>query len=95
MAGSPSRIETTNVSGEACAPTASPERAARLAEREVEGGALERPAAVVEVRVLLGLVVEQRQRGEVLRERLERPLTAQRQHGPERLLQVVLGGRRT
>ena len=68
------------------------ERAACLAEREVEGGALERPAAVVEVRVLLGLVVEERQRREVLRERVERPLAAQRQHGPERLLEVVLGG---
>ena len=47
-------------------PTASPSDEARLAEREVERGALERPAAVVEVRVLVGLVVEERQRREVL-----------------------------
>ena len=49
------------------------ERQARLAQREVERSALVRPAPVVEVRVLVGLVIEELERLEVLRERVERP----------------------
>ena len=58
-----------------------PERHALLPQREVERGALERPAAVVEVGVLRRLAVEQRLAGEVPRERAERPRTRERQYG--------------
>ena len=47
------------------APDGVAERSIRLSEREIEGGALEGPAAVVGVRVPLGVFLEQRQRVEV------------------------------
>ncbi len=66
------------------------EGAARLTEREVEGGTLERPAPVVDVRVHLGRSLEERQRVEVAREAVDGPLAGEGQHGPARLLGVLL-----
>ena len=60
-------------------------------EREVERSALVRPAPVVEVRVLVGLVIEDLERFEVLRERVERPFSAEVVHRPLREHQVVFG----
>jgi hypothetical protein len=62
-----------------------------LPQREIEGRAFVRPAPIVEVGVLLGLVVEQRQCGQVLRERLHRPRARERQVGAARRDEVVLG----
>ena len=81
--------------GRGSRPTASPERASRLAEREVERGALERPAPVVEVDEALGRGLEERQRREVLRERVERPVAGERERRPALLQAVVLGAPRT
>ena len=49
VAGSPSRSETTNVTGRHARPTACSRGSARLAQGQVEGRALEGPATVVPV----------------------------------------------
>ena len=60
------------------------ERPAGLAQREVERGALEAPAPIVEVGVLLRLVVEERQGREVLGERVQCPVAGEREDGAAR-----------
>ncbi len=68
------------------------ERLPGLTECQVECRTLECPAPVVEVGVLLRLVIEERQRREVVRERGERPGSVERQVRPSALEQIVLGG---
>ena len=67
-AGSPSRSDTTNVTGRGSRPSACGERGAGLAQREVERGALERPAAVQARHVAHGLGREQVELPDVLAE---------------------------
>jgi len=68
------------------------ERDARLAQREIERGALERPAAVVDVHLALGRLREERQRLEVVREGVDRPVAGEWQHRAARLLCLLLAG---
>ena len=63
-----------------------------LAEGEVERRALVGPASIVDVGVLLGLVVEQREAGEVVGEGGDRPRAGERMQRPLGLDEVVLGG---
>ena len=79
------------MSGPELAPDGLSERLPGLAEREVERGALESPAAIVEVHVSLGRVLEERLLGEVLRERVDRPRACERKHRSALELRVVLG----
>ncbi len=65
------------------------ERPARLAQREVERGALERPAAVVLVVVAVRRLGEQRNRLQVLREALDRPFAGKREHRTSGLLRLL------
>ena len=83
------------MSGRTSCATASPSETPCLAQGEVEGGRLEAPAAVVEVRVLLRLVREERQRREMLREGVQRPHAGKWEIGTAALEGIVLRLRRT
>ncbi len=67
------------------------QRGSGLSKCEVERGALERPAAVVDVDEPLGQRVEQRLCREVLGERVNRPVAGERERRSALLLAVVLG----
>ena len=63
-----------------------------LAQCQIECGALEGPATVVDRGGLVGLALEQRLLGQMLGERVQRPVTRQRKQRPAHLLHVVLEG---
>ena len=90
LGGSPSPPEATKVTGRGSRSDGVAERPARLSQREIEGGALESPPAIVDVRVLRGLARRKGAACQVLRERIECPVAGQRQHGSARLLALVL-----
>ena len=75
------RIETTKVTGFGSRPRCSCRRGARLAQRQVERGALERPAAVVDRHLALGRLGEDALLLERLREGVDRVVAGEVEDG--------------